>query len=101
MYNNTSNVIGSFFISYFSSSYVYTYIYIYAYKKLREKVIERDTKTSIIMYNTKKRRCVSSMVFPSYKIFFGALKIENLEMLQMIDANFKKFSSVTPAYLYL
>ena len=54
MYNNTSNVIGSFFTSYFSSSSVY--IYIYAYKKLREKVIERDTKTSIIIYDGVQKK---------------------------------------------
>ena len=71
MYNNTSNVIGNIFISYFSSSYVYIYIYIYAYKKLREKVIERDTKTSIIIYDgvQKKEDVYFQWYFPLIKYF--------------------------------
>lgn len=71
MYNNTSNVIGSFFISYFSSLYVY--IYIYAYKKLLEKVIERDTKTSIIIYDGVQRKedVYLQWYFPLIKYFLG------------------------------
>ena len=78
MYNNTSNVIGSFFISYFSSSYVYICIYICLQKATRESDIERDTKTSIIIYDGVQKKeddVYFQWYFPLIKYFFWVQKI--------------------------
>ena len=71
MYNNTSNVIGRFFISYFSSSYVYTYIYICLQKATRESDRERYEDKYYIIYDgvQKKEDVYLQWYFPLIKYF--------------------------------
>ena len=69
MYNNTSNVIGSFFISYFSSSYVYICIYICLQKATRESDRERYEDK---YYNVQRKEDVYlQWYFPLIKYFLG------------------------------